>query len=102
MPFGLHEAPATFQRMMDNILRGAKKLAAAYLNDVVIYSETWEDHLLHLEVNYANEAANLLANLKADWTPEIAFIHTHCRRVNCAGKPGHGKAIYHLVEHYNL
>ena len=49
MPFGLHGAPATFQRMMDNILRGAEKFAAAYLDDVVIYSETWEDHLLHLE-----------------------------------------------------
>ena len=66
----------------------------------------WRYWLLHLlrghKVNYAHEAANLLANLEADWPPEIAFIHTHCRTVNVAGKPGHGKPVDQLIEHYNL
>lgn len=48
LPFGLHGAPATFQRMIDQILRGTEKFAAAYLDDIVIYSETWEEHLQHL------------------------------------------------------
>ena len=47
MPFGLHGAPATFQRMMDNLLTGANEYAAAYLDDLVIYSGTWEQHLVH-------------------------------------------------------
>ncbi|XP_073681655.1 uncharacterized protein [Garra rufa] len=45
LPFGLHGAPATFQRLMDVILRPHQAYAAAYLDDVVIHSEAWEDHL---------------------------------------------------------
>ena len=47
MPFGLHGAPATFQRCMDAVLRGLS-FVAAYLDDVVIYSDSWSDHLQHL------------------------------------------------------
>ena len=36
MPFGLHGAAATFQRLMDQVLRGAEDYAAAYIDDVVI------------------------------------------------------------------
>ncbi|KAL1261364.1 hypothetical protein QQF64_006629 [Cirrhinus molitorella] len=45
LPFGLHGAPATFQRLMDVLLRPHQAYAAAYLDDVVVHSERWEDHL---------------------------------------------------------
>ncbi len=45
LPFGLHRALATFQRLMDILLRPHQQYAAAYLDDVVIHSERWEDHL---------------------------------------------------------
>ncbi|KAI2644624.1 Retrovirus-related Pol polyprotein [Labeo rohita] len=45
LPFGLHGAPATSQRMMDVVLRPHQSYATAYLDDVVIHSEAWEDHL---------------------------------------------------------
>ena len=48
MPFGLHGAPATFQRMMDVLLQEIGGYAAAYLDDLVIFSSTWEAHLSHL------------------------------------------------------
>ncbi|KAL0185140.1 hypothetical protein M9458_020837, partial [Cirrhinus mrigala] len=48
LPFGLHGAPATFQRLMDIILRPHQTYAAAYLDDLVIHSEAWEDHLERL------------------------------------------------------
>uniref|UniRef100_A0A9J8BMN8 Gypsy retrotransposon integrase-like protein 1 n=1 Tax=Cyprinus carpio carpio TaxID=630221 RepID=A0A9J8BMN8_CYPCA len=48
LPFGLHGAPATFQRLMDVLLRPHQAYAAAYLDDVVIHSEAWEDHLERL------------------------------------------------------
>ena len=48
MPFGLQGAPATFQRMMDQLLVGCNDYAAAYLDDVVIHSTSWEDHLHHI------------------------------------------------------
>ncbi len=48
MPFGLQGAPASFQRLMDIVLAGTDSFAAAYLDDVVVYSATWEEHLRHL------------------------------------------------------
>ena len=47
MPFGLHGAPATFQRCMDSILGGLPGVLA-YLDDIVVFSTSWEDHLAHL------------------------------------------------------
>lgn len=49
MPFGLQGAPATFQRLMDQVLEGAEDYSAAYIDDVVIFSRSWEDHLAHLK-----------------------------------------------------
>ena len=49
MPFGLANAPATFQRFLDNVLRPVKtKFAMVYLDDVIVYSKTIKDHLNHL------------------------------------------------------
>lgn len=42
MPFGLHSAPSTFQRMMDQVLRKSQDYANAYIDDVGIFSTTWE------------------------------------------------------------
>ncbi|KAL1258478.1 hypothetical protein QQF64_011722 [Cirrhinus molitorella] len=63
LPFGLHGAPATFQRMMDILLRPHQAYAAAYLDDVVVHSERWEDHLerlrrVLLELRWAGLTAN--------------------------------------------
>ena len=49
MPFGLQGAPATFQRMMDRVLEGLREYTSAYLDDLIIVSEPWRDHLRHLE-----------------------------------------------------
>lgn len=48
MPFGLHGAVATFQWLVDHTLAPHTMYAAAYINDVVIYSQTWEQHLRHV------------------------------------------------------
>ncbi len=48
LPFGLHGVPATFQRMMDILLRPHQAYAAAYLDDVVVHSVSWEDYLERL------------------------------------------------------
>ena len=49
MPFGLQGAPATFQRMMDRLVDGCDAFTAAYLDDLVIHSSTWEEHLQHIK-----------------------------------------------------
>ena len=48
MPFGLNGAPATFQRMTDIVMQRLGRCTAVYLDDTIIYSETWEEHLRHI------------------------------------------------------
>ena len=63
MPFGLHGAPATFQRTMDTIIKGAEEFAASFLDDLIIFSEIWEDHRKHLvEILSRLKSAGLTAN----------------------------------------
>ncbi len=63
MPFGLHGAAATFQRLMDEVLRGAEDHAAAYIDDVIIHSSSWEEHLQHLsDVFRRIQQAGLVVN----------------------------------------
>ncbi|KAI4897785.1 hypothetical protein NFI96_003241 [Prochilodus magdalenae] len=61
LPFGLCNAPATFQRVMNTVLAGLiYKCCAVYLDDIVIASPTFEQHLLDLrEVFLRLEKAGL-------------------------------------------
>ena len=64
MPFGLCNAPGTFQRCMDTVLRDILwKYALVYLDDVTAFSQTFEEHLQHLETIFKRiEAAGLKIN----------------------------------------
>lgn len=51
MPFGLHAAPATFQRLLDSIIGPElEPNAFCYLDDIIIVSSTFDDHLEHLNM----------------------------------------------------
>ncbi len=69
LPFGLHGAPATFQRLMDQVLRGCEGWASAYLDDVVIFSNSREKHLRHLSETLKRiREAELTPNVKkCEW-----------------------------------
>ena len=50
MPFGLCNAPATFQRLMDRVYKEiAWKFVVVYLDDTIVYSKTFNEHLIHLQ-----------------------------------------------------
>ena len=50
MPFGLCNSPATFQRLMQTILAGLEwKSCYVYIDDILVFSKTWEEHLAHLQ-----------------------------------------------------
>ena len=50
MPFGLTNAPATFQAMINDVLRRHLDISViAYLDDILIYSETEEEHIKHVQ-----------------------------------------------------
>ena len=50
MPFGLMNAPATFQRLMDQVFYDVTwKFVLVYMDDIIIYSRTIDEHSYHLE-----------------------------------------------------
>ena len=48
-PFGLSQAPAYFQLLIDKVLMGCSSFAMGYLDDIIIFSKTEEEYLQHLE-----------------------------------------------------
>lgn len=60
MPFGLHGAAASFQKLMDRTLKDVHACVVACIDDILIFSPTWEANLKHLRrVLDAGVAANL-------------------------------------------
>lgn len=50
MSFGLKNAPAVFQRKMDNIFKDVKSFVAVYIDNVLVFSPDYNTHLGHLQV----------------------------------------------------
>ncbi|KAK7877355.1 hypothetical protein WMY93_031928 [Mugilogobius chulae] len=74
MPMGLSNSPATFQRMMELVLRGLPwHICLVYLDDILVYSRTFEDHLSHLqEVLTRIQSAGLKLN-----SSKCHFVRDH-------------------------
>lgn len=64
MPFGLAGSPARFQQLMDKVLGKLKYVCVMpFLDDIVIFSESAEEHLLHINmVLHCLAAAGLTIN----------------------------------------
>ena len=51
MPFGLCNAGATFQRLMDIVMTGLNlEICLVYLDDIILYSSTLEEHLSRMSM----------------------------------------------------
>lgn len=48
MPFGLHGATTTFQCLMDQVQWDHWAYATAYIDDIIVYSPSWGQHLQDL------------------------------------------------------
>ncbi|KAG5884724.1 hypothetical protein JTB14_019847 [Gonioctena quinquepunctata] len=50
MPFGLCNAPATFERLMETVLKGLSwNTCLVYLDDIIVVGRSFEDHVKNLE-----------------------------------------------------
>ena len=49
VPFGLAQAPSYFQKLMNKVLNGLN-FAFAYLDDIITFSNTTEEHLKHIQI----------------------------------------------------
>ena len=50
MPFGLKNAPSVFQRFVDMIFSDLRPFIHVYIDDVIVFSNTIEDHVKHLDI----------------------------------------------------
>ena len=64
VPFGLAQAPAYFQLLMNKVLKGLK-FAMTYFDDIIIFSENESQHLEHLETVFSCLRE---AGLKVKWS----------------------------------
>ena len=81
VPFGLCNAPATFSRLMDRVLAGLHwETCLFYLDDIIVFSSTWEEHLARLlEVFERLRHAKLKLGHK---------VHLRRQRGQLPGSPG--------------
>ena len=81
MPFGLKNAPATFQRVMDKALRGLiGNVCFVYLDDIVVFGETLKQHNEKLVMLFERlrETGLKLQPDKCEYLkPELAYLGTH-------------------------
>ena len=87
MPFGLCNAPATFQWLMQNWLGELNLIyCLIYLDDIVVFSQTVEEHLHHLCVvsDQFREHNLKLKPLKCNFfTEEITYLAHRVSRMEC-------------------
>ena len=81
MPFGLVNVPSTFQRAMSYALRGCENFTCVYIDDVLVFSESREDHLVHLKM--------VFEKLQKD--------HYHIRLAKCKFMSNHVKFLGHIL-----
>ena len=64
LPNGARNASKCFQRLADQVLKGAEEYSAAHVDDILVFSRTWEEHIQHLKDILARlRKANLTAKL---------------------------------------
>ena len=78
MPFGLKNAPSTFQRIMDNVLGDLQgKQVLCYMDDIVVFSPNLQEHMYHLKKVFIKlRQANLKIQVEKTFflQKEIGFL----------------------------
>ena len=73
-PFGLTQAPAYFQMLVNKVLEGLE-FAFGYLDDILIYSKSMDEHLQHVQILFEQMRQADLKLTKRKWSQvcQVAF-----------------------------
>ena len=106
MPFGLCNAPSTFQSLMELVLaRLSLEVCLAYLDDVVVFGCTWEEHLQRLKMvlMHLKEAHLKLHPKKCQFFKKsVAFLGHVISNDGVSTEPDKINAIVHWPTPANL
>jgi transposase InsO family protein len=106
MAFGLSGAPSTFQRVMDAMLVGLRDVEVlVYLDDLLIFSETIEDHVRRMKLVFDRvREANFKLNVaKCTFAvPEVVYLGHVVNTQGVAPDPSKVKAIREFPRPQNL
>ena len=97
LPFGLCNAPLTFQRCMELIFRGMQwKIVLIYLDDIIIFSRTFETHLERINMVFKrlrSAGFKLKASKCELFRPEVSFLGHTILRFGIRPSPDKVKAV---------
>jgi hypothetical protein len=78
MPFGLSNAPATFQALMNDVLHPfLRRFVLVFFDDILIYNTSWSEHLQHVGLVFTALRAHglFLKRSKCSFgTPSVAYL----------------------------
>ena len=100
MPFGLYNAPATFQKTMDYIFQNMRQFAGAHIGDILIYTKTLEDHIQALRKVYdkLRQESFFAGPEKCTWEqPEVEYGGFILGKHGIRPQPGKLLAIRHWL-----
>lgn len=106
LPFGLKNAPAIFQRMIDDVLHEyIGKICFVYIDDVIVIGESFESHLRNVDTIFARlREANLKVNLDKThfMKTEVEFLGYIVGTEGIRPDPAKVKSIENLLPPTNL
>ena len=80
IPFGPRNAPSTFQRLVQKVVLGLDEFTAAYLDNIIIFSNSWQEHIAHIRevLKRFSQAGLTIKASKCDFaTAEVEYLgHT--------------------------
>lgn len=77
MPFGLKNAPSAFQRIMDETFKGLQAFCQVYIDDLLVFSNSLQEHFEHLNavLRRVHEVGLVLSKKKAEmFKTQITFL----------------------------
>ncbi|GFU77507.1 hypothetical protein TNCV_3498801 [Trichonephila clavipes] len=81
MSFGLKNAPYFFSKLMAELLNGLEDFVVPYLDDIAIFSDTWESHIKHMEtvLQRIKRAKLTIKPSKCKFAQQnVKFFGSHC------------------------